>query len=101
MLIRFEQVLGADQHFVEIFGLLFGQHAFGFAAHNAGEADDGIERRAQFVAHVGQEGALGGVGVLGVGARLLCGENRWALCRVAASARPWPGVIPPPHVYAW
>ena len=28
-------------------------------------ADDGVERRAQLVAHVGQEGALGPVGGLG------------------------------------
>ena len=36
-----------------------------------GEADDGIERRAQLVAHGGEEAALGGVGALGLGARLL------------------------------
>ena len=60
-----EQVLGADQDLVQVLGLLLGQHAFGFAADDAGEADDGVERRAQLVAHVGQEGALGLVGLFG------------------------------------
>ena len=36
-----------------------------------GEADDGVERRAQLVAHGGEEPALGGVGALGFGARIL------------------------------
>ena len=35
------------------------------------EADDGVERRAQFVAHGGEETALGGVGAFGLGARVL------------------------------
>ena len=34
-----------------------------------GEADDGVERRAQFVAHGGEEAALGGVGAFGLGMR--------------------------------
>ncbi|EEF25978.1 conserved hypothetical protein, partial [Ricinus communis] len=43
--------------------LLLRQHVLG-VGHQAREADDGIERRAQLVAHVGQEGALGTVGRL-------------------------------------
>ena len=34
-------------------------------AQQVGEADDGVQRRADFVAHVGQEAALGDVGGLG------------------------------------
>ena len=34
-----------------------------------GEADDGVERRAQFVTHGGKEAALGGVGALRLGMR--------------------------------
>ncbi len=36
-----------------------------------GKADDGVERRADLVAHAGQEVALGAAGLLGVGAGLL------------------------------
>ena len=35
------------------------------------EADDGVERRADFVAHAGQEVALGAAGLFGFGSRLL------------------------------
>ncbi|MDP9473020.1 MAG: hypothetical protein M3Q71_20550 [Chloroflexota bacterium] len=33
-------------------------------AHDPREPDDGIERRSQLVAHIGEEGALGGISVL-------------------------------------
>ena len=36
-----------------------------FTAHDLGEADDGVQRRAEFVAHPGQEFRLGLVGLLG------------------------------------
>ncbi len=36
-------------------------------AHDLGEADDGVERRAQLVAHIGEEFRLGLVGFLGAG----------------------------------
>ncbi len=39
--------------------------AEGAAARHVGEADDGIERRAQFVAHMCQELRLGAVGAFG------------------------------------
>ena len=35
------------------------------------EADDGIERRAQFVAHVGEKFHLRGIGLIGFGARVI------------------------------
>ena len=38
---------------------------------NAGHADDGVERRADFVAHGGEEGALGLVRLLGEAGLLL------------------------------
>jgi hypothetical protein len=38
----------------------------GVALGEVGEADDGIHRRADFMAHVGQEGALGAVGRFGL-----------------------------------
>ena len=38
-----------------------------FVHHDFRETDDGIQRRAQFVAHVGEEGRLGEGGVLGLG----------------------------------
>ena len=33
--------------------------------HDVGEADDGVERRAQLMAHIGQELALGMIGLFG------------------------------------
>ena len=41
----------------------------GVAAQQVRQADDGVHRRADLVAHVGQEGALGAVGGLGAVAR--------------------------------
>ena len=38
---------------------------------HVGEADDGVERRAQFMAHGGEETALGGIGPFGLRARIL------------------------------
>ena len=40
-----------------------------FVREHLGEADDGVERRAQLVAHGGEEAALGGIGALGLLAR--------------------------------
>ena len=47
------------------------EHQRRFLHQHFGEADDGIERRAQFVAHGGEEAALRGIGALGLGARVL------------------------------
>ena len=40
-----------------------------FVHDHLGEADDGVQRRAQLVAHGGQESRLGGIRLLGGGAR--------------------------------
>ncbi len=50
--------------FVIFVGAERAEHA---GRHDLGKADDGVERRAQFVAHVGEELGLGLVGVLGAG----------------------------------
>ena len=46
--------------------LLRAERAEDAALHHLGEADDGVERRAQLVAHVGEELGLGAVGALGL-----------------------------------
>src|SRR5215468_10544430 len=46
-------------------------HQRAFVAEHFREADDGIERCAQLVAHGGEKAALGGIGTLGLGARKL------------------------------
>ena len=46
--------------------LLGAERAEDAALHHLGEADDGVERRAQLVAHVGEEFGLGAVGALGL-----------------------------------
>jgi hypothetical protein len=68
--------------------LLLVEHA-GRLAHDLREADDGVERRAQLVAHVGQENALGAVGRFGVAhrdrqcaaVRSLTWSSRWSRWR--------------------
>ena len=45
------------------------EHHHVFLHDHLGEADDGVQRRAQFVAHGGEEAGLGGIGLLGGGAR--------------------------------
>ena len=47
------------------------EHQPGFLLQHVRETDDGVERRAQFVAHGGEKTALGGIGALGLGARVL------------------------------
>ena len=37
-----------------------------FLGDDLGEAQDGVQRRAQFVAHIGEKGGLGGVGGFGL-----------------------------------
>ena len=44
------------------------EHQRRFLLQHLGEADDGIERRAQFVAHGGEEAAFRRIGALGLGA---------------------------------
>ena len=48
-----------------------GVHAENLALHHLGEAEDGIERRAQLVAHLCQEARLGDVGGFRAAARLV------------------------------
>ncbi len=55
-------MLGGGRDLVELLGLL--GRRFG-PLQQVGEADDGVHRRADLVAHVGQKGALGPVGGLG------------------------------------
>ena len=57
-----QQMLGGGGDLVQLVGL-FGRRSG--AAHEVGETDDGVHRRADFVAHVGQERALGQIGDLG------------------------------------
>ena len=45
--------------------------AASFVRQHFRKADDGVERRAQLVAHGGEEPALGGIGALGFRARVL------------------------------
>ena len=63
-----EQVLPALVDVAAVFLVLVGaerpEHP-GF--HDLGEADDGVERRAQLMAHVGEEFGLGLVGFFGAG----------------------------------
>ena len=64
-----EQMLRGICHLFELLGLLgidFG------AAQQVRHADDGVHRRANFMAHVGQEGALGAVGGFG---GIACGHQ--------------------------
>ena len=63
-----EQIVAAFADVAGIFAVFFGaersEHG-GF--HDFGKADDGVERRAQLVAHVGEEFRFGLVGFLGAG----------------------------------
>jgi hypothetical protein len=58
-----QQVMGRIGHLAQALVLL---GVAGVALGEVGEADDGIHRRADFMAHVGQEGALGAVGRFGL-----------------------------------
>ena len=62
-----KQMVGTRQHLVKVIRLLVRQHAFRLAPDDAGKADNGIERRAQLMTHIGEEGTLGLVGRLGGG----------------------------------
>ena len=59
MLISPSKCSALESDLIQVLGLFFRQHPFRLPPHDAREADDGIERRAQFVTHVRQEGALG------------------------------------------
>jgi len=63
-------MLGAGENFVQVVDLFVGEQAFGFAADNACETKDSVQRRAQLMAHVGKEGALGLIGLFGGSAGL-------------------------------
>jgi hypothetical protein len=47
------------------------EHQLRFFLQHVGETDDGVERGPQFVTHGGEEAAFGGIGPLGLGARIL------------------------------
>ena len=77
------------------------QHQCVFLHDHFGETDDGIERRAQLVAHGGEEAALGDVGLFGGGARQIKGlflnltvgdvahdSHHLGLCRSLGAGRP-------------
>ena len=67
-LMSVEQVLAAVVDVAGVLGVFGGaERAEHLGCHDLGEADDGVERRAQLVAHVGEEFRLGLVGVLGAG----------------------------------
>ncbi len=61
-----QQVAGRLQDRVDVLRLLLVEAAEGLRLQQLREADDGIQRRAQLVAHAGQEGGLGAVGLLGL-----------------------------------
>jgi hypothetical protein len=61
---------------VDQFGVLavaVGQRAEHPGAHDVGKAHDGVQRRAQLVAHIGQEAGAAGGQAFGLGPRLLQG----------------------------
>ena len=63
-----EQVLAALVDVAAIFAIAVGaERAEHARLHDLGEADDGVERRAQLVAHIGEEFRLGLVRLLGPG----------------------------------
>jgi hypothetical protein len=63
-----EQIAAAVHDIAAIFVIfLRAQLAEHSRFHDLGKADDGVQRRAQFVAHIGEEFGLGAVGVLGAG----------------------------------
>ncbi len=73
------------------------EREIGLVRQHLGEADDGVQRRAQLVAHGGEEAALGVVGALGLGARalqrmlvVLAARN---VARHGDHLRPAPGAI--------
>ena len=52
-----------------------------FALHHFGEAENGVERRAQFMAHLREEARLGDIGGFGAVARFV--GNRFGLFEFA------------------
>ena len=62
-----QEILAARADVAAIFLVFVGaERAEDAALHHLGETDDGVERRAQLVAHVGEEFGLGAVGALGL-----------------------------------
>src|ERR1700722_113076 len=63
-----EQILAAFADITGIFAVFFrAQRPEHGGFHDLGETDDGVERRAQLVAHIGEEFRFGLVGLLGAG----------------------------------
>ena len=58
-----------DEHGIFVAPLAV-EHQLLFLHQHIGEADDGIERRAQFMTHRGEEAALGLIGARGLGMRI-------------------------------
>ena len=63
---QLEQVLAAGADRADVVAALGLVAVVGVADEQLGEAEDAVERRANLVAHVGQELALGAVGGLGL-----------------------------------
>jgi hypothetical protein len=61
-----EQVAGGVEHLVQILGARRLAVVGGVLLHDLAVADDGVERGAELVAHLGEEAALGLAGLLGV-----------------------------------
>ena len=62
-----QEIFAARADVAAIFLILVGaERAEDAALHHLGKADDGVERRAQLVAHIGEEFGLGAVGALGL-----------------------------------
>ena len=68
-----QQILAGAVDLVEVIARLRGQVE---VRAEAGKAEDGVHRRADLVADIGQEVALGAGGGFGIGARLLDGADR-------------------------
>ena len=63
-----EQIVAARTDVAAVIGIAWrAERAVDLARHQLGKSDDGIERRAQFVAHIGEEFGFRLVGGLGLG----------------------------------
>ena len=88
-----EQILPAAADVAAILAVFLGaERAEHARLHDLGETDDGVERRAQLVAHIGEEFRLGLVGFLGAGLLdgVVLGEFGQSLLRRTRGRRPLP-----------
>ena len=87
-----QQMRAAGMDVVQIFLVARrAQRPAGLAQHGFGKAQHGIQRRAQFMAHRGQEGGLGFAGCLGRFQRRRRARRRSSVsaCWVASSSAIW------------